>query len=109
MVDTCLITVTTIIFGCNFYEQRCVSQKGKKMGHISSGWVVKVFDAIADRRDLLNDEAGYAEITVMLDGGHTIHDVERIKGAAGAAHVVIETTTSTIYVPEQNVVAIETP
>jgi len=46
---------------------------------------------------------------VMLDGGHTIHDVERIKGAAGAAHVVIETTTSTIYVPEQNVVAIETP
>ena len=55
------------------------------------------------------DEAGYAEITVMLDGGHTIHDVERIKGAAGAAHVVIETTTSTIYVPEQNVVAIETP
>ena len=45
----------------------------------------------------------------MLKGGHTIRDVERIKEAAGAAHVVIETTTSTIYVSEQNVVAIETP
>ena len=79
------------------------------MGHISSSWVVKVFEAIADRRDLSDEEAGYAEITVMLKGGHTIRDVERIKEAAGAAHVVIETTTSTIYVSEQNVVAIETP
>lgn len=76
----------------------------KIQAHEESPWVVETLKIAKERADV---SEGLAEVEVWLSSGKKVHDVETIeqKGVT----VIIGTITGTIYVREQDVVAIATP
>jgi hypothetical protein len=81
-----------------------MSQDSRDRPYDEIPWVMQTFAEARERADL---SEGLMELEVWLSNGKKIHDIETIeqKGAT----VIIETIAWTIYVREQDVVAIATP